>query len=158
MRTSLLALASAIALLSSAAQASNFDFGVGVGLPYSGLGASTKYFPTRSSAVGISAGCVSFSSFGSDSCGFGVSYERTDFLSSSSDQHSIGAYLGIVGSENVLRGSSIERESNYGGSLFYSYYLNELAEPGFHFGGSVSAADENSGTEITIGLNLGYRF
>lgn len=158
MKHSLLVVVSGIALLSSAAQASDFDFGVGVGPQYSGVGVSSKYFPSKSSALGLSAGCISFSSTFGHTCGAGLSYERTDLFSASSDQHSFGLYLGLSGSEFRLSGNRYDDEAVYGGALFYTFYFEELSQPGLHIGAHISTENRSHSTEVDFGINLGYRF
>ncbi|KFZ30832.1 hypothetical protein IDSA_07035 [Pseudidiomarina salinarum] len=158
MRFPLLVALSGIALFGSAVKASEFDFGIGLGPQYSGLGVSSKYFVSGSSAVGLSAGCVHLASFDSDHCGVGISYERTDLFSTNSKQHSLGLYLGIIDSQMLLRDGYYERDDVYGGGVFYTYYFQELTKPGFHAGVDIMGSNKNSGSDASVDVHFGYRF
>lgn len=146
------------------AQERSIDFGIGIGMPYSGLGASGRYFVTHDSALQLSVGCVSLSSFG-NSCGPGVSYELTGFIPNDfAQKHALGIYAGLTGSENLYSSeNSIERRNLWGGGIYYSYYLNGFRNSGFHYGASSWVANETNGNgnkdaKLNVSLHLGYRF
>lgn len=148
------------------AQEGSIDFGIGIGMPYSGLGASGKYYVTNNSALQLSVGCVSLSNVISNGCGPGISYEFTGFIANDFNRnHALGVYVGLTGTENLVREESFSgyQRDVYGAGLYYSYYPNGFGNSGFHYGASSWVANEtnrdgNKDAKLNISLHVGYRF
>ncbi|MCH8493825.1 MAG: hypothetical protein LAT53_11390 [Idiomarina sp.] len=148
---------------SAQAQDRTFDVGVGVGLPYTGVGASGRYYLNDTSALQISYGCVGWSNTISNLCGMGASYEFTGFHPNDVDnRHAIGLYAGLAGSKLLVNYEANERyfRSVYGAGTYYNFYRNGFGNRGFHIGASTWIANEtyHNKRALKLAIHLGYRF
>ncbi|GGF77518.1 hypothetical protein [Alteromonas lipolytica] len=140
--------------VSTTSLANEFSFGVGIGSLYSGLGVNVA---SRSATdlKYVSAGCMSYSSYGGATCGAGAGWIQADLLGFDNTNHGIGVYIGIVGDE---RESYNDTKAVYGAGLSYHYFAKGIEQPGAHLGISLVAGDTNSGLDTKLLLEFGYQF
>ncbi|RTE86423.1 MULTISPECIES: hypothetical protein [Gammaproteobacteria] len=156
-------------LVSQKAEADEFDwtdlkFAAGVGVNYTGIGASAGY-TFDNTYLSASSGIMSNTDRYGELFGVGVSYQRTDLLQQLldvSNKHALGLYAGSLGSEVTTRlrnGSTYWRaDSMLGLAATYNYFFNGIEQSGFHVGFFTGYSFSDVENTSTTGVQIGYRF
>jgi len=138
---------------------SHFSLGIGGGKNYGGLGVNASLI-SETDLKYIAFGCSSYSSAsGSDCDTISVGWIKTDLFDFGNNNHGFGLFLSTEEEHQykTLTGTSKERIYEYG--VQYSYFMNEISNPGFNFGVHLFNTENriaDNGMNLT--LQIGYQF
>lgn len=142
----------------------DIQFSAGVGVNYTGLGASLGYV-NEDTYYSVSLGLMTSSDTYGEVFGLGLSYQRSDLLHEWfgwSEKHALGAYAGSMGTDittSLQNGSSYWRsEDRLGAALTYNYFFNGMTASGFHIGTYAGYSFSNIKNLSEAGIQIGYRF
>lgn len=159
MRQRSIAFVMLVLCFTSISHASDQDvsIGVGVGALYGGIGINAGLRGDNDFRY-IAAGCIALSYWSGGgwqaACGVGVGWMWTNILSSSSNKHGLGFYLGPVDH----KGSSDNMEGTvYGAGVSYGYFFRGINESGWNLGATPAIGHDDEADAHLI-LQAGYQF
>lgn len=153
----LLTMVSAPVLAQDSLSDHNYSLGVGMGAPYSGLGANVVLVSDTDMKY-ISAGCTEYSSRFGWSCGVGAGWIVTNLFSTASNKHGVGVYVSKAGHEEYYTANTLKEHDYYGAGLSYTYFMRGINKPGFTFGASIHASNAKRDDKVGGFIQVGYQF
>lgn len=153
----LLTMASVPALAQDTLSNHNYSVGLGMGAPFSGLGANFALVSDTDMKY-ISAGCSEYSSRLGWSCGAGAGWIVTNLFDAASNKHGLGVYISKAGQEEYYTESRIKQHDYYGAGLSYTYFMRGINKPGFTFGASIHASNAKREDKVGGFIQVGYQF
>lgn len=138
-----------------------YTFGIGLGNCYGGLGTMVGTVSDNDMKY-LSAGIQSHSSYDGTSYRIGIGWIKTDLITSTSNNHGIGLYIGSLGKEYYY----LEKDVNmygkyrniYGYGLTYNYFFNGINKSGTHLGLSLIKSIDSYENNGFLSLDIGYQF
>lgn len=92
----------------------------------------------------------------------GIGWMTTNLISSDSNNHGIGVYIGLVDQEYYYEQKDnyyLEKNRNvYGYGLTYNYFFNGINKSGTNLGLSLTNYSYLYENKIGLSLELGYQF
>lgn len=140
----------------------NYTFGIGFGSStYGGLGTNIGLVSDTDMKY-ISVGLKGYQSFGGAKYSLGIGWMTTNLISSDSNNHGIGVYIGLVDQEYYYEQKDnyyLEKNRNvYGYGLTYNYFFNGINKSGTNLGLSLTNYSYLYENKIGLSLELGYQF
>jgi len=140
----------------------NYTFGIGFGgSTYGGLGTNIGLV-SDSDMKYLSAGLKGYQSYGGAVYSIGIGWIKTDLISSDSNNHGIGVYVGLVDQEYYYvkeNNDYLEKSRNiYGYGLTYNYFFNGISNSGTNLGLSLINYSYSYENSVMLSLEIGYQF
>lgn len=132
-------------------------YSIGMGLSntmYSGLGFNLALL-SKNDMKYISYGFKSYQSHNGAFFAYGLGWVRTDLISSESNKHGLGLFLGLVDEEYY---DSRKSDNVYGYGLTYNYFFNTLEKSGTNIGLSFVNYDYSGKNKAVLSFAIGYQF